>query len=393
MTIINSPAALGGRPAFPEGVPFVRPARPPLADVMARLAPSYERGALTNGPLVRELEGACAARLGVRHVVAVSCCTSGLMLAVGSLEPAGRAVLPSFTFSASAHALAWNGLTPVFSECDRDTMQIDLDDASGRLDGAGLIMATHVFGAPCRPEQVVELATSAGIPVVFDAAHGFGSLRQGTPLGGFGAAEVFSLSPTKPMVAGEGGLVATNDDAVAESVRLGRDYGNPGDYDTRFVGLNARMSELHAALALESFTQLDENLDRRRAIATRYVDGLASVPGIACQLVDPGDVSTYKDFTIAVDAQTYGLARDGLASYLKSEGVDTRPYFWPPVHRQQAYRGLTPTDLPVTDAVAGSVLSLPIFPDLGLNVVDTIVQLIGLGREHAGDLRRSSPDQ
>lgn len=391
MTLLRTPAALGGEPAFPDGVPFVRPARPPLADVMTRLAPSYEQGALTNGPLVRQLEERCASRLGVSHVVAVSSCTAGLMLAVRALGTTGAAVLPSFTFSASAHALAWNGLTPVFSECDAATMQIDVGDAAHRLDGAGLIMATHVFGAPCRAEQVVELGRSAGVPVIFDAAHGFGSLRQGTPLGNFGAAEVFSLSPTKPMVAGEGGLVATNDDAVAEFVRLGRDYGNPGDYDTRFVGLNARMSELHAALALESFEQLDGNLDRRRAVAGRYLAGLSAVPGIACQDVDPGDVSTYKDFTIAVNAPAYGLTRDALAAHLKAEGVDTRPYFWPPVHRQQAYRPLPPTDLPITDRVASSVVSLPIYPDLDLAVVDGIAELIRFGHEHAEALCRIPP--
>ncbi len=387
MTVLRTSAILGGEPAFPNGVPFVRPARPSLANVMARLAPSYDSGMLTNGALVRELEERCAERLGVRHVVAVSCCTSGLMLAVRALGVSGEAVVPSFTFSASAHALAWNGLRPRFCECDAETMQIDVDDASRRIGGAGLLMATHVFGAPCPVEDVLQLARYHGIPVVFDAAHGFGALRQGVPIGNFGEAEVFSMSPTKPMVAGEGGLVATNDDAVADSVRIGRDYGNPGDYDTRFVGLNARMSELHAAVALESLLQLDENLARRRAVAQRYLEGLSGLPGIACQRVDIGDESTYKDFTITVDAGAYGLPRDSVATYLRAEGVDTRAYFWPAVHRQQAYEALPPVELPITDIVAGSVLSLPIFPDLELDVVDTIVELLGVGHALSGALR------
>jgi hypothetical protein len=137
-------AVLGGTPAFPDGLPFVRPPIPPLARVMERLAPTYERGMLTNGPLVRELEAAVAERLGVRHVLAVSACTAGLMLVVRALVPAGRLVLPSFTFSATAHAVAWNGLQPRFAECEPDTFHLDLADAEAQLDGAGGLMA-HIF--------------------------------------------------------------------------------------------------------------------------------------------------------------------------------------------------------------------------------------------------------
>src|SRR5690606_9641674 len=128
-----------------------------------------------------------------------------------------------------------------------------------------------------------------GLPVVFDAAHGFGATRRGRPLGSFGDAEVFSLSPTKPMTAGEGGIVAMRDGALAEQVRLGVDYGNPGDYDTRFAGLNARMSELHAAVGLESLRELDEHLAVRRDLAARYRAALAGIPGITPQAVDPED--------------------------------------------------------------------------------------------------------
>src|SRR5207244_1156009 len=122
---------------------------------------------------------------------------------------------------------------------------------------------------------------------------------------------------------------------VATSVRIGRDYGNPGDCDTRFVGLNARMSELHAAVGLESLAMLDEHLAHRELLAQRYRAGLATVPGISTQLLAPGDRSTWKDFTIAIDAAEYGVSRDLLATALRAEGVDTRCYFDPPIHRQR----------------------------------------------------------
>ncbi|MDP9427344.1 MAG: DegT/DnrJ/EryC1/StrS family aminotransferase [Actinomycetota bacterium] len=369
---MRQPAALGGPPAFPDGLPFARPYTPPLERVTARLARSYERGILTNGPLVAELEERMAERLRVANVVAVSSCTSGLMLALRHLGGSGTVALPSFTFSASAHAPFWCGLEPTFAECRPDTFQVDVDDLRSRLDGTEVIVATHVFGAPCPAEQLEALAIETGVALVFDAAHALGAQRQGRPVGSFGDAEVFSLSPTKLVVGGEGGLVATDRDDVAEAVQLGRDYGNPGDYDCRFPGLNARMSELHAAVALESLAMLDEHLERRHAAAERYCSGLAGIRGISTQVVDKGDVSTYKDFTITVDAE-FGVSRDATRAALAAEGVDTRCYFDPPAHAQQAYGHLPAVTLPVTEAAASRVIALPMFARLPLEAIDAVV--------------------
>jgi dTDP-4-amino-4,6-dideoxygalactose transaminase len=370
----------GGDPMFPQGVPFVRPPAPPLDEVVARLRPTYEQGAMTNGPLVRELEATVAERMGVAHVVAVSSCTTGLILALAGLrhfgEIDGPVLMPSFTFSAGPHAVGWNDLPVTFAECDPLSFQLDLVDAHARLDGAGAIMATHVFGAPCRPEQVEALGAEAGIPVLFDAAHGFGGTRAGRPLGGFGEVEVFSMTPTKPLVAGEGGLVCTDRDDLAEYLHLAREYGNPGDYDTRFIGLNGRLSEMHAAIALASISHIDEHLAERRRMAARYADAILDIPGVRVQAVDEGDESTFKDFTIAIDTLEYGADRDALVSVLRAEGVDTRNYFDPPVHRQQSHATRSPSDLPVTDAVARTVVSLPLYPALTDATIDGIVELI-----------------
>ncbi|HWM21857.1 MAG TPA: aminotransferase class I/II-fold pyridoxal phosphate-dependent enzyme [Ilumatobacteraceae bacterium] len=387
-------AMLGGEPVFPAGLKFARPAAPPLERVVARLEPSYDLGILTNGPLVRELELQVANRLGVDHVVAVSSCTAGLMLTLQALVPPGRPVLmPSFTFAATAHAAAWVGGIPRFAECGDDDFLLDVDDAAHRIDGSAAILATHVFGAPCHPERVEELGSAHGIPVVFDAAHALGALRNGRPVGGFGIAEVFSLSPTKLVVSGEGGLVTTNDEALAARIRIGRDYGNPGTYDTKFAGLNARLSEMHAALALESLEILDDHLARRAHLVARYRTLLAAVPGIIPQQLTPGDASTHKDFTIVVDETVFGVERDLLALALRAEGIDTRCYFSPPVHRHEAYRGLLAPELPRTDQLASRVISLPLWRDLDEAAVEAVADTIARVHEDAdavGQLPRSA---
>lgn len=384
---MSTPAILGGPPAFGDGLPFFRPAKPPMEKVVARLTPSYESGMLTNGALRREFEEKAAERLDVPHVVAVSSCTAGLMLVMQALAKRGSEVaMPSFTFSATAHAAVWAGAIPRFTECVVDTCQIDVDDAAKRLDKASLLVGTHVFGSPCSPEEVEELGRKAGIPVIFDAAHGFGGTRRGKPMGGFGEAEVFSLSPTKVLVAGEGGLVATRSDELAERLHLGVDYGNPGDYDTQFAGLNARMSELHAAVALCSFEELDEHLAIRRDLADRYRKGFDAVPGVRVQTVDPDDESTYKDLTVIVDEADFGVDRDTLVQALKAERIDTRPYFWPPVHRQTAYADLDTGELPVTDWVSSRVVSLPLWRDIPAGAVETVVEVIANIHAHADQI-------
>ncbi len=184
------------------------------------------------------------------------------------------------------------------------------------------------------------------------------------------------MSPTKPVVAGEGGIVATNRKDIADVIRIGRDYGNPGDYDTRFVGLNARMSEFHAATALESLVDLDEHLATRVALADRYRDRLRDIAGIRVQVLAPDDDSTWKDFTIAVDASEFGHTRDELRAALRAEGIDTRCYFDPPVHRQQSHAASADRPLPVTDRVASEVVSLPLYPALAPEDIDRVASVI-----------------
>jgi len=199
---------------------------------------------------------------------------------------------------------------------------------------------------------------------------------------------VFSLSPTKPLVAGEGGLIATNDDLLAERCRIGRDYGNPGDYDCRFVGLNARMSEVHAAIGLASFDDLEGRLERRRDLAAAYRTALVSVPGIRVPEVPAGDRSTFKDLTALIDEADFGLDADAVAVALAAEGIETRRYYAPPVHAMRAYRGIGRRGpLAVTERAAHEALSLPLWDGLtNAQVSGVVTALERLARWAAGTL-------
>jgi dTDP-4-amino-4,6-dideoxygalactose transaminase len=373
------PAAFGGAPAFPQGLPFVRPTVPDAESVVEDVRKILGSGMLTNASYVRELERRCAEYLGVRHCIAVSSCTSGLMLVLRAAELTGDVVMPSFTFVATAHAAAWNGLRPVFADIDPQTLTLS---AAQTLLSIGVrtsaILATHTYGTPCDIEGLLKVARRDGIRLFFDAAHAFGSLYQGTHVGGFGDAEVFSLSPTKVLVAGEGGIIATNDDILAQRCRIGRDYANPGDYNARFVGLNARMSEFHAAVALASLEGLEERIARRNQIAALYRGSLSNVPGVSFPVVPAGDRSTYKDLTIVVDEAEFGCDAQQLARTLADDGIDTRRYYAPAVHEMRPYRGVKAANgfLEATVQAAGRVLTLPLWIEMSdetvVRVADTV---------------------
>jgi len=388
LTGADTPAIAGGGSLFPQGVPFVRPSVPAPEMVLDDIRKILQTGMLTNGPYVRELEGRAGEYLGVRHCIAVASCTAGLMLVLRAANLSGDVVLPSFTFAATAHAVAWNGLRPVFADIDPSTLTLS-PDATRRATGVrtSAILATHTFGTPCDVAGLAAVAEGNGIRLFFDAAHAFGSRKRERPIGGFGDAEVFSLSPTKVLVAGEGGLIATNDDFLAERCRIGRDYANPGDYDCRFVGLNARMSEFHAAIALASLTDLEARIERRNALAAHYLEALQGVPGISFPEVPEGDRSTYKDFTLLVDHQAFGLDAASLGRALAAEGVETKRYYAPPVHTMGAYKSLAASNghLPVTESAASRVLTVPLWSSMSNEQVFDIGYAIDrIGRHFRG---------
>jgi dTDP-4-amino-4,6-dideoxygalactose transaminase len=382
--MLRIPAILSGRPFYGRLLPITRPKLPPYAELSADVQEIMGTGQLTKGKHLERFEAAVAERLGVEHAVAVSSCTVGLFLTYIGVGLSGEVLVPSFTFMATVSALVLAGLKPVFTDVDLETANIRVDDLESRITTeTSAIVAVHNFGNPADISALERLTSKHGLKLIFDAAHGFGSLYKGEPVGKQGDAHVFSLSPTKLVIAGEGGIVATNDEELADKIRTGREYGHKSNYDSLFAGLNGRMPEFNAILGLKSLEMLEEAVTHRNKIAGSFKAKLGGLPGIAFQEINEADRSSFKDFSIRVRPKEFGLTRDQLAEALRAENIDSRNYYDPPVHRQTAYRRFSAGGpLTNTEVLSRSCISIPLWSDMPEEIAEGICAAIGSIYEH-----------
>ncbi len=389
----DMPAILGGSPVFPKKVNIVRPVMPDFAEMADGVQGILRSGMVTKGEYLKAFEKAVREHLGVRHAIGVSSCTSGLMLTYRGLGLTGDVVVPSFTFMATVSALVWAGLRPIYVDVNPGTTNMDPAAAEAAITpNTSAIVAVHNFGNPAEIDALKAVADRHGLKLIFDAAHGFGALYQGQPVGGQADAHVFSLSPTKLLITGEGGIVSTNDDDLAQKIILGREYGNSGSYDSAFAGLNARMPEFNALLGLRSLERLEEAAQTRNQSVEMYQELIGSLPGVHFQQVLPGNRCSYKDLSVVFDSQQFGLTRDELAVALAAENIDTRKYYEPPVHRQTAYADYYEGQpLPNTEWLAQNSLSFPMWSQMEPAVVTGIceaIQRVYKNREAVRDCAR-----
>ncbi|MEW6094026.1 MAG: DegT/DnrJ/EryC1/StrS family aminotransferase [Chloroflexota bacterium] len=386
----NKPAVLGGQPAFQERLQMVRPVLPTFSEMAEGVERILSTGMITKGQYMRDFEQASAEHLGVKHAVAVSSCTSGMMLVHKALGLTGDVVVPSFTFMATASALVWAGLRPVFADVDRDTFNLDPAAAEAAITPeTSAIVAVHQFGNPPDIAGLLDVARRHGLKLIFDAAHGFGAIYQGEPVGKQGDAQIYSLSPTKLLITGEGGIVATNDDELARLILIGREYGNDGNYDSAYAGLNARMPEFNALLGLFSLKNLDQAAKHRNETVAIFQEALGQVPGIDFQQVRAGDRHSYRELSITINEQAFGLSRNELVLALSAENIDTRKYYDPPIHKQTAYVPYYDgKPLPNTDWLSSHSVSLPMWSNMSAEVALGICQAIRNIHENAALIRQ-----
>lgn len=352
---------------------------------------ALDRRWLTNdGPYVQAFERRVADLVGVERCIATSSATTGLMLLAACLGLRGEVVMPALTFVATAHAMRWQGLTPVFADVERDTLTLSPASAASALsDRTSAVLGVHLWGTPCDVDGLDRLARDRSCALVFDAAHALGSRVGGRPVGSSGAAEVFSFHATKLCNAFEGGVVATNDPGLAAALDGARNFGFAGEDEVSGLGINAKMSEVSAAMGLVSLDALDHFAEVNRTNHEHYRLGLAGAPGLVLRDPDIGSTPTRPYVVAEVDGGP-GLTRDELLTVLRTENVLARRYFVPGCHRVPPYRddpGTCPIPLPVTEAVLDRVLVLPTGTATPTSTVDRICEVIRCLTAHPDEVR------
>lgn len=312
-------------------------------------------GQLTNGPETARFEEEFARYHEVAHGIAMANGTvalAAIYLALG-LGPGDEVIVPSLTFVSSVTSIVHVGATPVFAEIDPVTYNLDPDDVVRRISPrTKAVLAVHHGGQPAALDKLQEVTDEAGIHLIEDAAEAHGAVYQGKPVGGWGIAGMFSFTPTKNITMGEGGMVTTNDARVAAQLRLLRNHGQSALYRHETLGWNWRLSDIQAAMGRVQLTRLPGIIEAKRKKASWMEDRLRSVDGVRTPRVLGGAEHTYMLYTLWVDSQ-----RDAVLERLLADGIEGRIYF-PPVHRQPLFMGLG-ISLPVTDEVAGHILSVP----------------------------------
>ena len=373
-------AIAGAAPAFVDPVHVGRPNIGDRAAFLSRVNDLLDRRWLTNnGPLVHELEHKLARYLGVRHVVAMCNGTIALEIAIRALGLKGEVILPSYTFIATAQALQWQEITPVFADIDPTTHNIDPVAVERMITPRTTgIIGVHLWGRAAPVDELAEIARRRHLSLMFDSAHAFGATYRGRRVGAFGRAEVFSFHATKFFNCFEGGAVTTNEDDLATTMRYMRNFGFETYDKAVHVGTNGKMPEICAAMGLTNLESLDTVVEANRANHRLYAEAFAGIDGIHLLDYDPAESSNWQYVVIEVD-RTFRASRDEIVAALHAEGILARKYFWPGCHNMQPFRELYPHAgllLPNTMAVADRVIVLPTGTTLPSETVGVIADVL-----------------
>lgn len=390
-------AIFGGTPEFKRKLHVGRPNIGNRQRLLDRINDMLDRRWLTNkGPYVQEFEQRLSEYLGVKHCIAVCNATIGLELATRAVGVRGEVIVPSFTFIATAHALQWQEITPVFCDIDLATHNIDPqrieDMITPRTTG---IVGVHVWGRPCDIEALAEIAYDHNLSLIFDAAHALGCSYQGKMVGNFGDAEVFSFHATKFFNTFEGGAITTNDDELAEKIRLMKNFGFAGRDKVIYIGTNGKMNEASAAMGLTGLESLDEFVEVNYRNYKTYQEVFADLPGFKMISYDENEKRNYQYIIFEVDESVTGISRDQLVEILHAENVLARRYFYPGCHEMEPYRSYFPHAgllLPETEKLTQRVMSLPTGTVIEPEDIQKIGHIIHFVVEHSDEITAGLTD-
>lgn len=347
---------------------------PPLADYQKHLQRIWDSGQLTNnGVLVRELAQGLCRYLNIEQIELVANGTLALQLAIKALDIKGEVITTPFSYVATTTAIAWEGCQPVFVDIEEQTfcMNPDLIEAA-ITERTTAILATHVYGYPCDVLKIETIAKKYGLKVIYDAAHCFGVKLHGKSLALYGDASIFSFHATKLFHTAEGGAVVCQDEAVANRISLMKKFGHFGEDEYLDIGINAKMSELHAAMGLCVLPKVDELIGLRRRCTEKYDELLNCVslqrPGI------PADVEynyAYYPFVFE-DSESMHQVRQALIN----NGIMPRRYFYPSLNTLHDLFKTRENSCPISESIAERVLALPLSHQLTSDEIILITSVI-----------------
>ena len=364
---MKKPALLSGEPAFKQPLHVGRPNLPDRKVFDKYVDRIFDSRWLTNnGPLVREFQEKLEEFLQVKHCIPICNGTIALELAERALGFKNEVILPSFTFVATAHSLQWQQITPVFADISKTDVTIDPTSIKQMLTPyTSGIIGVHVYGHPCKYEEISKIANERNIKVLYDAAHSFGCEINGIPVANLGDASIFSFHATKFFNSFEGGAVTTNNDELAEQIRLMTNFGFAGSKkdEVDYLGTNGKMTEISAAMGLAMLESVESIRAKNKENYQIYKTAFSDIPGI--DLIEPPISLTNNNwqYVIAkVNKNEFGMNRDTLITALEAENILARRYFYPGCHRMHPYREYFPNAsilLPNTETIGEQVISFP----------------------------------
>lgn len=345
----------------------------------------FDRRWLTNhGELVLQFEQELRNYLGVKHCIAMCNGTVALEIAIRGLGLSGEVIVPSLTFIATAHALQWQGITPVFCDVDPVTLCIDPAEIERHITPRTTgILGVHVYGNCCDTDALQTIADAHQLKLMFDAAHAFGHTRHGRRIGSFGECEVFSFHATKFFNSFEGGAVVTNNDRLAEKIRFMQNFGFSDNDCVEHIGLNGKMTEVCAAMGLTNLRSIDQFQAANQKNYATYANGFKGIPGLRLIRNDDdtalNEETHNKHYVVVEVMEEFPLSRDELQRRLHAENILVRRYFWPGCHRVEPYRMLQPDAgilLPVTEAILEKVLLFPTGIAINPEMIQRVLALV-----------------
>lgn len=358
-----------------------QPELPPLEEFHELLKDIWTTKWLTNnGKYHQALESELAAFLGVPYISLFSNGTMALITALQTLRITGEVITTPYSFVATTHALHWNGIKPIFCDIEPDFFNIDPAKIEAAITPkTTAILPVHVYGNPCKVDEIAKIADTYGLKVIYDACHAFHVKINGQSVMNFGDLSVLSFHATKVYNTIEGGAIICHDEKTKKRIDYLKNFGFADEVTVVAPGINAKMNEIQAAYGLLQLKYVNEAIDKRKVVADEYRRLLANVSGIRVLHDIPEVQHNYPYFPILIDHKAFGTSRDEVYDELKKYNIFGRRYFYPLISQFPTYRGL-PTasaeNLPVAELVAKQVLCLPIYPGLPIDKVEKISRII-----------------